>query len=60
MNEQNQMKLQKQLSRKSGNIVYPKWVIVIPPEKIKKAGWKEGMELDIKIKNNKIIIKPKL
>ena len=36
------MKLQKQLSRKSGNVVYPKYVVVIPPDKIKEARWREG------------------
>jgi bifunctional DNA-binding transcriptional regulator/antitoxin component of YhaV-PrlF toxin-antitoxin module len=53
------MKLQKQLSRKVGKIVYPKWLVVIPPEKVKEAGWKEGTELEAEIKENKIILKPK-
>ena len=53
------MKLQKQLSRKSGNIVYPKWVVVIPPEKVKEVGWREGTELNADAKDNKIILKPK-
>ena len=53
------MKLQKQLSRKSGKIEYPKFVVVIPPEKIKEAGWKGGIELEADIKNGKIILKEK-
>jgi len=53
------MKLQKQLSRKAGNIEYPKWVVVIPPEKVKEVGWKEGIELSADTKENKIILKPK-
>jgi antitoxin component of MazEF toxin-antitoxin module len=53
------MKLQKQLSRRAGNIEYPKFVVVIPPEKIKEVGWKEGTELDADVKVNKIILKPK-
>jgi formylmethanofuran dehydrogenase subunit D len=53
------MKLQKQLSRKSGSIEYPKWVVVIPPEKVKEVGWKEGEELEANIKDGKIILKPK-
>jgi antitoxin component of MazEF toxin-antitoxin module len=53
------MRLQKQLSRKSGNIVYPKYVVVIPPEKIKEAGWKDGVELSADVSRNKIMLKPK-
>jgi len=53
------MKLQKQLSRKSEKIVYSKYVIVIPPEKIKKVGWREGLDLEAEVKNNKIILKPR-
>lgn len=51
------MKLQKQLSRKVGNEEYAKWVVVIPPNKIKEAGWKEGVELDVTVKDGKIVIK---
>jgi len=50
-------KLQKQLSRKVGDKKYPKYIVVIPPEKIKEVGFKEGQELDIKVEKNKIIIK---
>lgn len=53
------VKLQKQLSKKVGNIEYAKWVVVIPPEKIKEMGWKEGTELLIDNKNNVLILKPK-
>jgi len=51
------MKLQKQLSRKVGSTSYDKWVVVIPNEKIKEAGWDEGMELDVDIKGDKMTIK---
>lgn len=50
------MKLQKQLSRKSGNKEYSKWVLVIPPEVIKQAGLKEGQELEVKVKGKQLII----
>ena len=53
------MKLQKQLSRKVGNEEYAKWVVVIPPEKIKEMGWKEGMELEANQKDGKLVIKKK-
>lgn len=46
------MKLQKQLSRKVGNEEYAKWVIVIPPDKIKEVNWKEGQDLDIIVKKD--------
>lgn len=53
------MKLQKQSSRKYNDTEYSKWVVVIPPEKIKEMGWKEGMELDFDSKKNELILKPK-
>jgi len=53
------MKLQKQLSRKVGAKEYPKWVVTIPPDKIKEAGWQEGIELNVSIKNNKLVLEPK-
>ena len=53
------MRLQKQLSRKSGNVEYPKYVVVIPPEKVKEVGWREGVELDAIVKQRKIILKTK-
>lgn len=53
------MKLQKQLSRKVGDIEYAKWVLVVPPTTIEKLGWKEGQELDAEIKDNKLSIKKK-
>lgn len=53
------MRLQKQLSKKVGSKEYDKWVVIIPPEEIKKAGWKEGLELGIEVKDGKVILKPK-
>ena len=53
------MKLQKQLSRKVGEKEYPKYVITIPPSRIKELGWKEGGELTAKIVGQKLLIKPK-
>lgn len=53
------MKLQKQLSRKLDSIEYPKWVVVLPPQKVKETGWKEGTELIATVKDGKLILKPK-
>jgi len=49
-------KLQKQLSRKVGEKKYPKYIVVIPPEKIREVGFKEGQELNIDVRDGKIII----
>ncbi len=46
------MKLQKRLSRKVGDKEYDKWIITIPPSKVKELGWKEGQEIELKIKGN--------
>lgn len=53
------MRLQKQLSRRIGKVKYSKYVVTIPPKKIKELGWEEGTELDVKAKDGKIILKPK-
>ena len=53
------MKLQKQLSRKVDDKKYPKYVVTIPPSKIEEVGWKEGTELEVKVNDNKLILKPK-
>ncbi len=47
------MILQKQKAREyKGKPIY-KYVVVIPPEDIKKLGWKEGKNLEGTIVNNK-------
>lgn len=51
------MKLQKQLSRKVGNVEYAKWVLVIPPNIIEELKWKERQELEVEIKENKLVVK---
>ena len=51
------MKLQKQLSRKVGEKVYPKWVIAIPPRQIEALGWNEGQSLEGEVTDQKLIIR---
>jgi antitoxin component of MazEF toxin-antitoxin module len=53
------VKLQKQLSRKIKGKSYPKYVMTIPPKNIEELGWEKGMELEVCISNNKLIIQPK-
>jgi AbrB family looped-hinge helix DNA binding protein len=53
------MQLQKQLSRKHKDKVYPKFTIVIPPKEIEKLGWKEGEELEPEIDDSRLIIRVK-
>jgi hypothetical protein len=53
------MKLQKQLSRKFAGKEYPKWIIVIPPKKIKELNWKGGEELEAKIIRESLVLIPK-
>lgn len=51
------VRLQKQSSRKIGDKEYTKFVIVIPSEKVKEAGFSEGQELKIETKEGKIILR---
>ncbi|MFZ1971141.1 MAG: hypothetical protein WAU65_03115 [Candidatus Nanoarchaeia archaeon] len=49
-------KLQKQISRRTGKKEYSKYVIIIPENKIKEAGFKEGEDLSIISEKDRIII----
>ncbi|MFH1977755.1 MAG: hypothetical protein ABIJ92_00325 [Candidatus Aenigmatarchaeota archaeon] len=51
------MKIQKHVSRKVENKIYYKWVLIIPPNYIKKLKWKEGEELKADLTNGKLTIK---
>jgi bifunctional DNA-binding transcriptional regulator/antitoxin component of YhaV-PrlF toxin-antitoxin module len=53
------MKLQKQLSRKVGSKEYSKYVITLPPDEIKKLGWKTGEDLELELTKDGIKIVPK-
>lgn len=53
------VKLQKQLSRKLKGKNYPKYVMTIPPKDVEELGWQKGTELEVHVKNNKLIIQPK-
>lgn len=53
------MKLQKHFSRKFKGKEYSKWVIVIPPEKVKELEWKEGEKLEPQIFHGGLILLPK-
>jgi len=50
------MKLQKHLSRKVGNKIYYKHVIVIPSNLVEELSWKDEQELKGKVLNKKLII----
>jgi len=51
------MKVQKHISDKRGGKVYHKYVIVIPEEKMKESGFKEGDELEAEAKKGEIRLK---
>ena len=53
------MKLQKQLGKKVGDKIYPKWVVVIPPNVVEQSGFKEGDELEAEAKKGEIKLKRK-
>jgi hypothetical protein len=44
------MRLQKQLPT-GGNIECPKYVVIIPLKQIRETGWKEGIQLEVIIKD---------
>lgn len=50
------MRLQSQISREYKDTKYEKYWIVLPSKVIKELGWKSGQELEVKIKDHKLII----
>lgn len=53
------MKIQKQLSKKSKDKIYHKYVIVLPEKKLKEAGFREGDELEAETKKGEIKLRKK-
>ena len=51
------MKIQKQLSKKRGDKIYHKHVVVIPNDVMKEAGLKGGDEVEVKASKGKIVLK---
>ena len=52
------MKLQKRVNRRVGKKEYLKWYVDIPSSMIDKVDWKEGINLKVVIKNDKITLQP--
>lgn len=52
-------KLQKQLAQKYKEKHHYKHVIVVPDEAITELGWKGGQELELTVKDKKLIVEPK-
>ena len=53
------MRLQRHYARTVKEKDYSKWVVVIPPEKVKELEWKEGEELESKVFHGGLILTPK-
>jgi len=52
-------KLQKQLAYKYKEKKHYKHVIIVPDEAITELGWKGGKELDLTVRNGKLIVELK-
>jgi antitoxin component of MazEF toxin-antitoxin module len=53
------MRLQKHFAKKLGNKSYYKYVVVIPPELVEKANFKEGQELGAEAREGEIRLRGK-
>ena len=58
MGYQNTVKLQNKINRKIGNKEYRRWSVNLPIEQIEQLKWSEGLELEVKITGNKLVLKP--
>ena len=50
------MKLQKQRTREVKGKEYHRWTVIIPPEKVRELGWKEGDDLDGYVEGEKLVL----
>lgn len=50
------MRLQSQVSREYKGNKYEKYWVVLPSKLVEKLKWKSGEELEVEIKDNKLII----
>jgi hypothetical protein len=50
------MKLQKQVSKKSGKQEFFKYVIVVPNKTVTKLGWQKGEELVFNITSRRLLL----
>ncbi|AFU58180.1 hypothetical protein Ngar_c12400 [Candidatus Nitrososphaera gargensis Ga9.2] len=53
------MKLQRRFNRKVGHREYSKWIVNLPPQDVERVGWEEGTDLEVIVKDGKLILKPK-
>ena len=53
------MKLQKHFAKKIGRKKYHKYVVVLPEEEVKKAGFKKGEELEAESKKGEVRLRKK-
>jgi len=52
-------KIRNDVSKKVGNKIYPKYVIVIPEKILKEAGFKQGDKLEAEYKKGEINLRKK-
>lgn len=50
------MKLQRHVSKIVGETVYVKHVVTIPPEIVRRLGWKSGREINYDIKKGSLVL----
>jgi bifunctional DNA-binding transcriptional regulator/antitoxin component of YhaV-PrlF toxin-antitoxin module len=51
------VRLQKQKTRVVKGKEYFRWTVVIPPKRIEELGWDEGIELEARIKKNRLVLR---
>jgi hypothetical protein len=51
------MKLQKQLAMKKAGKAYYKWVVNLPAETVELMGWREGTELTVETKTDRVVLR---
>jgi hypothetical protein len=52
------MRLHKVINRVHEGTVYYRWVLSVPPKRVREAGWVDGQELEAVVSGSRIWIQP--
>jgi hypothetical protein len=51
------VRLQRHKTRRVKGKDYFRWMVVIPPKSVEELGWKEGMELETRMKKGRLVLR---
>ncbi len=52
------MRLHKVVNRVYGGVTYYRWVVTLPPKRVRELGWANGQELEVAVRGSTLWIQP--